>query len=87
MPIDIPISDLARAKQHDAERLWPMEVKISFRWRDKYDRIYIKSEIISADAFFGTGSYGAPMDGAALIGLIERMRREGPPKIVKRIKR
>jgi hypothetical protein len=37
--------------------------------------------MINADQFFGLGNYGAPIDGAALIGKIENMRREGPPVV------
>jgi hypothetical protein len=79
MAIQNPISDLSRSVQHESNRVWPHEVKISVKWKDDLDRIYVRSEVISADQFFGSGSYGAPLEGAALIGMIERMRREGPP--------
>lgn len=78
MAIDLPKSDLSRSIQHDADQSWPHEVKISVRWLVN-DRIVVRSEIITADQFFGLGSHGAPLEGAALVGMIERMRRAGPP--------
>jgi hypothetical protein len=41
----------------------------------------VRTELISADQVFGLGNYGAPIDGGALIGRIENMRREGPPAV------
>jgi hypothetical protein len=84
MPIDSPISDLSRSRQHEADRSWPHEVKLAIHWVDAAGRVSIRSEVISADQFFGAGSYGAPLDGAAIIGMIERLRREGPPKVVRK---
>lgn len=81
MPIDAPISDTSRAIQHDPSMDWPETVKIQLCWRDKAGRARIATHIISADAFFGRGAYGAPLDGSALISLIERMRKAGPPKL------
>ena len=88
MVIQNPVSDLARSVQHEPDHSWPHEVKIQIHWIDEVGRVLIRTEVISADQFFGTGRYGAPMEGAAVIGMIERMRRAGPPKIVrKRLKR
>jgi hypothetical protein len=84
MAIHNPISDLARSVQHEQDRSWPHEVKIEINWLHKSGRISGRSEIISADRFFGTGNHGAPLEGAALIGIIERLRREGPPKVVRK---
>jgi hypothetical protein len=86
MAIQNPISDLARSTQHDQDRSWPHEVKIEINWLHKSGRISNRSEVISADMFFGMGSFGAPLDGAALIGIIERLRREGPPKVVRKVR-
>lgn len=80
MVIQNPISDLDRSKQHEPDRQWPHEVKISVHWMDKVGRITVRSEVISASQFFGEGSFGAPLNGDYLISMIERMRREGPPK-------
>jgi hypothetical protein len=84
MAIQNPISDLARSTQHEANRTWPLEVKISVRWQDSHGRLSIRSEVISADQFFGSGQFGAPMSGDFLISFIEKMRRQGPPKVVRR---
>ena len=78
-----PVSDLARSHQHDASRDWPESVKIQILWRDKLGRPAVRSEVITANQFFGENGYGAPMSGDALIGYIERMRRAGPPKVTR----
>jgi hypothetical protein len=83
MPISNPVSDLARSVQHEPSYEWPESIKIQIKWRDKYDRPIIRSHEISADEFFGTGNYGAPMNGDQLIAYIERMRRAGPPKVAR----
>jgi hypothetical protein len=80
MAIQNPISDLARSKQHEPDRIWPHEVKIAVHWQDDKGRITVRSEVISANQFFGEGSFGAPLSGDHVISMIERMRREGPPK-------
>lgn len=86
MAIANPVSDLARSVQHDASRDWPESVKIQILWRDNMGRASVRSEVITANQFFGEGGHGAPMSGDHLLGYIERMRRAGPPKI-KRIAR
>lgn len=86
MAIANPISDLARSTQHEQSFDWPESVKIQVMWRDKFGRPAIRSEIITSDQFFGHGNSGAPIEGAALISMIERMRRAGPPKVA-RVKR
>lgn len=83
-PTDAPISDTSRAIQYDPSMDWPESVKIQLCWRGRDGRAKVATEIISADQFFGRGRYGAPMDGAHLINAIERMRRAGPPKFVRR---
>lgn len=75
---DMPVSDLARAKQHEPNQEWPETVKVQlYWWVDGRPRI--RTILISADEFFGLGEYGAPIDGSSLIGRIENMRRAGPP--------
>ncbi len=86
MAIDNPVSDLARSIQHEQDRSWPHEVKIAVHWIDPSGKISIRSEVISADMFFGTGIFGAPLQGEAIISMITRMRREGPPKIIRKAK-
>jgi hypothetical protein len=86
MAIDNPVSDLARSKQMDADHSWPHEVRVAVHWVDASGKISIRSEIISANQFFGEGGYGAPLDGSFLVSAIERMRREGPPKVLRKAK-
>lgn len=80
MPIESPISDTTRTRNHEADRTWPESVKIAVHWKNEAGRLFIKTEMISAAQFFGMGNYGAPLSGEAIIQMIERMRREGPPK-------
>lgn len=87
MTIESPISDTARTRNHEPDRVWPESVKIAVHWKNEAGRLFIKTETISADQFFGNSSFGAPLSGEALIQLIERMRRAGPPKISIRPKR
>jgi hypothetical protein len=84
MTIAPPISDTSRAKMHEPDDRWPESVKIQLCWRDKAGRAQIATQVISADQFFGRGAHGAPLAGEAVIQTIERMRRAGPPKIVRR---
>lgn len=81
MPIDQPESDLARVKSQEMDTTWPVSVHIVLLWEGptKAHPLTTGAEI-SADEFFGLGKYGAPLDGGALIGRIERLRRQGPPK-------
>jgi hypothetical protein len=81
MAISNPVSDLARSIQHEQSFAWPESVKIQLLWRDKLGRPTIRSEVITSDQFFGHAAYGAPLSGEALIQTIERMRRQGPPKV------
>lgn len=78
--IDGPISDLSRSVQHEPDRAWPTSVKVELLWVVG-GMEYVRTMQIDADHFFGIGGVGAPMDGSALVGMIENMRREGPPPI------
>ena len=78
--MDGPVSDLLRSKQHEPDHTWPTTVKVQLYWWVD-GRPLIRTELIEADQFFGLGKYGAPMEGAALVGMIERMRRAGPPPL------
>jgi hypothetical protein len=80
MPVDSPVSDLERSLQHEQDRSWPTSVKVQLMWLVD-GRPSIRTLVISADQFFGTGNSGAPLEGMALIGMIENMRRSGPPPV------
>lgn len=84
MTIQNPVSDTSRAIQHESDQSWPESVKIQLLWRDAAGRAKVATQMISSDQFFGRGQFGAPMDGAYLIQTIERMRRAGPPKVIRR---
>jgi hypothetical protein len=79
MAIEGPISDLARSVQHEPNRDYPAIVKVSLQWDVGGGHIAISSATITADEFFGLGQSGAPLDGASVIAMIERLRRAGPP--------
>jgi hypothetical protein len=85
--IDLPKSDLDRSIQHNSSQDWPESVKIQLLWRDKNGAPVVSTQLISADQFFGTGSYGAPLDGSAVIQMIERLRRQGPPEVKRKGRR
>lgn len=76
--IDIPEGDLDRATTHEPNYDYPEMVEIRLRWPNKNGKPNVRSHEISADEYFGRGSYGAPLPAEALVGMIERMRREGP---------
>jgi hypothetical protein len=78
LAIDNPISDTARAIQHDPDQTWPTSVTITLWW-DVDGEMRQHSVGITAAQFFGRGAYGAPLPGDAVIGMIENMRRAGPP--------
>jgi hypothetical protein len=78
--MDSATSDTARAIQHDPDQSYPQTVVIRLTWVVN-GHIRIRTKEINADEFFGLGSYGAPIEGAALIGAIESMRRAGPPVV------
>ena len=79
------MSDLSRAIQHEPDTRWPSSVKVQLLWMVNNQPV-VRSIIIEADQFFGLGNYGAPMDGSALIGYIENMRKEGPPLVERKIR-
>src|ERR1700743_1324268 len=75
--MDMPTSDTARSIQHEPNRDYPDRVSISLSWV-RNGLILTRSADISPEHFFGDA--GAPIEGAAIIGIIERMRRLGPPE-------
>lgn len=87
MAIEGPVSDTSRARHSDPEQTWPESVKVQLLWRDGKGRPVLRTEVISADQFFGRGQYGAPMDGSQIIQRIELMRRAGPPSAIRKVPR
>lgn len=77
--MDSPVSDASRAKMHEPDQSWPDEVQLKVIWMVNGSPV-VRTQIITADAFFGRGSHSAPIEGSALIGMIENMRRAGPPE-------
>lgn len=76
---DIPQSDSDRAVSIEADQSWPEKVEIRLQWRLPSGRVMATTVEITADAYFGRGASGAPMNGNALFAQIDRLRREGPP--------
>jgi len=70
--------DLARVTSHEASDEWPHLIEIVAYWGKDGRKGRRRSVEIPADRFFGTGSFGAPMAGNELIGMIENLRRQGP---------
>ena len=71
--------DLTRVKSHDPNEEWPDCIEIVCYWDTaKKAKGRRRSLEIEADQFFGRGRYGAPMSGEQLIGMVERLRKQGP---------
>lgn len=68
--------DLARVKSVEADESWPTLIEIVAYFGKEGRRGKRRSVEIPADRFFGTGRYGAPMSGAEVIGIVEKLRRE-----------
>ena len=78
-----PVSDLARSRQHEQDFTWPESVKLQLKWLDRNGRPIVRTHEISASEFFGHGRFGAPLSGDQIISYIERMRKAGPPKVIR----
>ena len=71
--------ELSRVKAHEANSDWPTQLEITAYWsKDGSRKGRRRSVEIAADRFFGTGAFGAPMSGGEIIGMVEKLRREGP---------
>ena len=71
--------ELSRVVSHEASDEWPMAVEIVAYWPDKHGKKGRRRSVeIAADRFFGTGAFGAPMSGGEIIGMVDKLRREGP---------
>jgi hypothetical protein len=74
MPLLPPHGALATAKTHEASQEWPTLIEVVAYW-GAGRRGRRRSMTISADEFFGRGAHGAPMSGAQLVTMVERLRR------------
>lgn len=74
------ISDTDRAIQHNPDQSWPNRVRVELVWYREGVAL-TQAFAITGDEFFGLNGVGAPMEGAALIGRIENLRRQGPPSL------
>lgn len=83
MSIPVNLGDLSRTTSMEPDQTWPSSIKVKLEWLVD-GLVHVRTLTIDPDAFFGLGRYGAPMDGAALIGAIENMRKQGPPPVPKR---
>ena len=70
--------DLSRVKTHDPSDEWPNKIEIVAYWFNGHGRRPRRRSVqINADQFFGTGEFGAPMSGEQLIGIVEKLRKQG----------
>jgi hypothetical protein len=71
--------DLNRLISHDPSEEWPASIEIVCYWNTpKKPKGRRRSIELDADQFFGRGRFGAPMSGEQLIGMVERLRKQGP---------
>lgn len=77
---DIPEPETSRAQSSEPDQTWPEVVEVRLQWRLPSGRVMATIKQITADEFFGRGKHGAPLPGDALISMVERLRREGPPR-------
>ena len=78
MAIELPVSDLSRAKVSDPSKAWPDELRIVAQWTLPNGKRKSKAVIISKEEYFGIGRHGAPMNGDQLMQKIEALRKGGP---------
>jgi hypothetical protein len=77
--IQIPHGDLARTTSLEADESWPSIIEVVAYWSADGSRKGRRRSIeIEADQFFGRGKYGAPMPAEAIVGMVERLRKQGP---------
>ena len=71
--------DLSRTINHDSNDDWPTHLEIVAYWSKGSDRKGRRRSVeIDADQFFGTGRFGAPMSGDQIIGMVDKLRKDGP---------
>lgn len=73
--VNIPAGDLARTVNHEANDVWPTSIEIVAYFGENKRKS--KRVVISADQFFGRGGYNAPLTGDQIIGMVDRLRRQG----------
>lgn len=76
--MDLPVSDLSRARVSEPGREWPDEMRIVAQWTLPNGRRKSTQVILSRDEYFGIGSFGAPLNGERLMQKIETLRRSRP---------
>ena len=81
MTVQQPQGDLARGVNHDPNDEWPTLIEIVAYWGKDGRRGRRRSIEIPAGQFFGYGGFGAPMTGDQLIGMVDRLRRQGPEQV------
>lgn len=74
----LPAGDLARCITHEPDDTWPTMIEIVAYWGKDGRKGRRRSVEIPADQFFGRGGHGAPVTGDQLIGMVDRLRRQGP---------
>lgn len=77
MTIHLPQGDLARCVAHEPDDTWPTMIEVVAYWGKEGRKGKRRSIQIPADQFFGRGEYGAPVTGDQLIGMVDRLRRQG----------
>lgn len=72
--------DLARTINHEPNDDWPALIEVVCYWgpKDNPRKGRRRSVEIDADQFFGMGRFGAPMTGDQMIGMVDKLRRQGP---------
>lgn len=80
MPTHIPQGDLARTITHEPSDEWPTMIEVVAYFGREGRKGRRASIEIPADQFFGRGDYGAPLSGDQLIGMVQRLRRQGAGK-------
>lgn len=76
MTIHLPQGDLSRTITHEPDNDWPHSIEIRALWKTSKGGFRKKTVVISGDEFFGRASYGAPLTGDQVIGIIDRLRRD-----------
>ncbi len=78
MALEMPVSDLSRARVSEPGLSWPDEVRIVAQWTLPTGKRKSTQIILSKDEYFGLGQFGAPMNGERLMQKIETLRRQKP---------
>lgn len=68
--------DLARVVSIESEDEWPTLIEIVAYFGPEGRKGKSRRIEITADQFFGTGRYGAPLSGDQLVGMIHQLRKQ-----------